>query len=227
MKCSVSILIPTYNEASVVEGLLHNLSALGADEIIVIDGGSRDGTCEITSGFPEARLIHAAPCRALQMNAGFLASRGDVLLFLHADVQLNPGALEPVRCALSDPAVAGGNFDIHYEGQDRAATWFTAINRHRRRWGILYGDSGIFCRRSVFETLGGFKPWPILEDYEFARRLGKMGPLALLSEPIYVSNRRWRRRGLCPTMWSWLLIQGLYTLGVSPHRLARLYSAVR
>lgn len=227
MTPSVSILVPTYREASTIEGLLDNLSLLRADEIIVIDGGSLDGTAETASRFGGVRLVHAAPCRAAQMNAGVLASRGDILVFLHADVRLNPGALEAVRRALSDPAVAGGNFDIRYDGSDFAAACFTRINRYRRRFGILYGDSGIFCRRSIFESLDGFKPWPILEDYEFGRRLGKTGRLALLDEPIYVSNRRWERGGIVATMWSWLLIQGLYTLGVSPGRLARLYAAIR
>ena len=227
MTPSVSILVPTYREASTISALLHNLTELGADEIIVIDGGSLDGTSEIASRFPGARLIHAERGRAVQMNAGVLTSRGDVLLFLHADTRLNPGALEPVRRAMSDPAVAGGNFDIRYDGNDLAAACFTLINRYRCKFGILYGDSGLFCRRSVFQALDGFKPWPILEDYEFGRRLRKMGSLALLDEPIYVSNRRWRRGGLVATMWIWLLIQVLYLLGVSPVRLARLYSAIR
>ena len=107
------------------------------------------------------------------------------------------------------------------------AAAFTSVNRWRRRLGVFYGDSGIFCRRKVFESLGGYAPWPILEDYDFARRLRKAGKLALLDEPIWVSDRRWRTSGLLPTLWSWFWVQGLYLAGVNPERLAGLYHPVR
>jgi hypothetical protein len=161
------------------------------------------------------------------MNAGAHAASGEILLFLHADCRLSAGALDAVLAAMADPDTAGGNFDLRFEGNDAAAAAFTLLNRWRRRFGIFYGDSGIFCRRSVFEALGGYRPWPILEDYEFARRLQRCGRLAFLATTIWTSNRRWRRTGLLRTIWSWALIQGLYTAGVSPRRLARLYRHVR
>ena len=101
------------------------------------------------------------------------------------------------------------------------------VNRARRRFGVFYGDSGIFCRRDVFEEFGGYKPYPILEDYEFARRMWKAGKLALLNEPIYVSDRRWRNSSLLRTLWSWFWVQALYLCGVSPERLARMYRNIR
>ena len=155
------------------------------------------------------------------------AASGETLLFLHADVRLEEGSLDQIVRAMEDAAIVGGNFDIRYEGNDWAAGAFTRINRWRRTLGIFYGDSGIFCRRPVFEKLGGYRPWPILEDYDFARRLSKAGRLALLEFPIRVSDRRWRNSGLLLTLWSWLLIQGLYYLGVPPRLLARLYRHVR
>lgn len=207
--------------------MLH-VSTARADEIIVVDGNSTDGTKTIAAKFPGIRFLQTdRPCRAVQMNAGGEASSGEVLLFLHCDVRLGPDALNAVRHAMRNPKVLGGSFDIRYEGDDLAAACFSSINRQRRRYGIVYGDSGIFCRRSIFQAFGGYRPWPILEDYEFGRRLWKAGKLAFLPEPIQVSNRRWRKRGLMATLCSWLLIQGLYTLGMSPHRLARLYQVVR
>lgn len=226
MSPALSIVIPTYNEETTIGPLLAQLIQSGAEEIVVADGNSADGTAELVRG-AGVSLIRMPACRALQMNAGARASRGDALLFLHADVRLGAGTLVAVRRALDDPSVAGGNLDVVYEGGDLAVACFTHINRLRRRWGVFYGDSGIFCRRAVFEELGGFRPWPILEDYEFARRLWKFGKLALLDTPIYVSARRWKRGGLLATLWAWFLIQGLYTLGVSPRRLARLYQSVR
>jgi rSAM/selenodomain-associated transferase 2 len=221
----ISAIIPTYNEERAIGRLLENLRQLGAEEVIVADGNSPDRTVEIASAY--ARVIRCETSRALQMNAGARASSGDVLLFLHADVRLGPEALAAVRGSLRDPEVVGGNFDIRYEGSDWVAAVFTSINRWRRRLGVFYGDSGIFCRRKVFEALGGYAPWPILEDYDFARRLRKAGKLALLDEPIWVSDRRWRTSGLLPTLWSWFCVQGLYWAGVEPKHLAGLYHPVR
>jgi len=221
----ISIIVPTYNEETTIAELLENLASLGAWEIIVADGGSTDRTADIAA--TQATVLHVPAERAVQMNAGAKASSGDVLLFLHADVRLEPCALLAVAKALEDPSIVGGNFDIQYEGHDLAARTFTIINRYRRRIGIFYGDSGIFCRREVFEALGGYRPWPIMEDYEFSRRLWKAGAFALLDESIWVSARRWRNSGIVPTLWSWFLIQSLYYAGVSPSRLCRLYRRIR
>lgn len=222
---TISVIIPTYNEEAVIGKLVSSLGQLKPDEIIVVDGYSTDRTAEIAAR--QARVLVQPACRALQMNAGVFASKGEVLLFLHADARLGDGALEAIRSAMRNPSTLGGNLDVRYDGGTLAACAFTWINRWRRRFGIFYGDSGIFCRRSVFDALGGYKPWPILEDYEFARRLSKAGSLAMLDIPIWVSGRRWRQSGLLRTMWSWFWIQGLYLAGVSPHRLAKFYRPVR
>ncbi len=222
---SISLIIPTRNEEEAIGELLVHLSALGADEIIVADGASEDKTTEIACH--HAKLVRAEPGRGGQMNAGAAAATGGVVVFLHADVRLNAGAFDRVRSVMRDGGVIGGNFDIIYEGGDLAAGIFTSINRARRRFGIFYGDSGIFCRRAVFEELGGYRSWAVLEDYEFGRRLWKRGKLALLDEPIHVSARRWRNAGVFGTLWSWFWIQALYLAGVSPKKLAGMYRDVR
>lgn len=219
------MVIPTYNEEATLGGLLENLKQLAPEEVVVADGGSTDHTAEIAA--PYARVLSLPACRGTQMNAGARACSGNVLLFLHADVRLRRGALEAVRNCMRNPKFVGGNLDIRYQGGDWIARAFTSVNRWRRRWGVFYGDSGIFCRGDVFASLGGYRPWPILEDYDFARRLRRAGKLALLDEPIWVSDRRWRNSGLVPTLWSWFWIQSLYFAGVSPERLATLYRDVR
>jgi rSAM/selenodomain-associated transferase 2 len=222
----ISAIVATYCEESTIGGLLEDLRAAGADEIIVADGDSPDRTREIARAF--GQVVTAPRGRGTQMNAGAYAANGDVLLFLHADVRLGPRALGAIRAAMMDARVAGGNLDIRFDGGDLAAAVFTRFTRWRRRvLGLFYGDSGIFCRRAVFEQLGGYRPWPVMEDYEFARRLGREGKLALLDEPIHVSGRRWRRAGLVPTLWAWFWIQALYSAGVPPQRLARWYRDIR
>jgi rSAM/selenodomain-associated transferase 2 len=216
----ISIIIPALNEERLLPGLLDHLQSLRPYEILVVDGRSTDATAHVAAG--RAKLIDSEPGRGRQLNAGARAAAGDVLLFLHADVRLGAGALE----AIAEAKAAGGNLDIIYEGGWEAAV-FTWINRIRRRCGVFYGDSGIFCHRDVFEGLGGYRDWPILEDYELARRLRRAVPLALLNTPIYVSARRWQRQGLLATLWSWFWVQALYLAGVSPHRLAGWYKAVR
>jgi rSAM/selenodomain-associated transferase 2 len=222
---TVSVIVPALNEEARVPGLMRELRALGPDELILVDGGSGDRTAELAA--PHATVLRSAAGRALQMNTGAHAASGEVLLFLHADARLEPTGLKALRDAMADPAVSGGTFDIRYEGGDMAAGAFTRFNRVRRRCGIFYGDAGIFCRRDLFHRLGGYREWPIMEDYEFARRLWKSGRLALLGEPIWISDRRWRRGGMARTLWNWFLIQSLYYARVSPQRLARFYPHIR
>jgi rSAM/selenodomain-associated transferase 2 len=221
----VSVIVPVYNEAAGIEQFIGRLSELAPLEIIVADGGSSDGTPELSS--KHAPVVRSGAGRGIQMNAGARAATGDVLLFLHSDVHLDPGALGLVQAALGDPRVVGGNFQPRFAGNDWVAFLLSWQNVILRRCGVVYGDTGIFCRRSVFEELGGYREWPIMEDYEFARRLRRAGRVIELRSPIHISDRRWKRGGLIRTLCSWLLIQTLYWIGVSPVRLGKLYSHVR
>ncbi|MEZ5399944.1 MAG: TIGR04283 family arsenosugar biosynthesis glycosyltransferase [Bryobacteraceae bacterium] len=223
---TVSVIVPVLNEEPALGDLLASLARLGRDvEIVVADGGSTDGTVRVAKAWG-ARVVDGVRGRGPQMNAGVAAAKGETLWFLHADVGVEAEAIEAIEAAFGDEAVVGGNFDIRYEGGWEARL-FSAINRRRCRFGVIYGDSGIFCRRAAFDCLGGYRDWPVLEDYEFARRLRRHGRLALLDVPIRVSGRRWQNAGLWRTLWSWFWVQTLYYLGVPPRRLAALYRDVR
>src|SRR5215470_4020729 len=193
MGTTISVIIPTGHEAAEVRGAVESARLVG-DEVVVADGGSEDGTAELARA-AGARVILAPKGRGSQLHAGAMASTGDVLLFLHADTRLAAGAREAVLAALQSPAVAGGNFYLLFDDPGplaRAFTWLYDVRRRAIR--IYYGDSAVFVRRSVYETLGGFRPIPILEDYEFIRRLERSAKTVYLRQsPVRTSARRFAR----------------------------------
>ncbi len=221
----LSVIVPTYNEAGRIEELLSELRAQNPTcDLIVIDGSSTDATVALAQ--PYAYVVVTQPNRGRQLNLGARAARGDQLLFLHADVRLPPAALAAVQRALSDSEVAGGTFRLEFAGADLASRVFSFVDRWRRWFGIFYGDSGIFVRRDVFERLGGFREWPVLEDYDFCRRLVRTKKTVCLPERLLVSSRRWQGN-LLRTLAQWFFIHSLYFLRVSPAWLARWYPPVR
>lgn len=228
-----SLIIPTYNEeAGIVRTLEQLRQARGSFEVIVVDGESTDATRTraefLIPDFPRPlRVIAAESNRALQLNRGAQVAHGETLLFLHADALFPPEAIEAVEAALEEGNVVGGNFSLEFEDDSRWGRFFTWVNRVRRTFGIYYGDSALFVRRDVFARLGGFKPIPIMEDYEFVRRMEKAGRTVCLPPVLRVSDRRWRLQGVLRTMWCWFWIQTLYSLGVPPKYLARWYRPVR
>ncbi len=229
----VSIIVPTYDEARVIPQTLEKLRRLRGDfEIIVVDGESTDSTRArveaLIPGFPHPlRLVTAPRNRAIQLNRAAEAARGEVFLFLHADVLLPPVAIESLEHALCENSIVGGNFSLAFEGDSGWNRFFTWANRVRRSFGIYYGDSGLFVRREIFRRLGGFKPIPILDDYEFVRRLERAGRTVCLPPVVVVSDRRWQLQGVFKTLLSWVWVQALYTLGIPPHYLVRWYKPVR
>ncbi|MGI8412540.1 MAG: TIGR04283 family arsenosugar biosynthesis glycosyltransferase [Solirubrobacteraceae bacterium] len=225
----VSIVIPVLDEAGALPSLLDRLAALpGSFELIVVDGGSSDGTADHALAHPaRPRVVHGGRGRAIQMNAGARSARGDALLFLHADTTLPANAYPTLALALSDPAVLGGNFRLRFDGADRFSRLLSGWYALQRRAGIYYGDSAIWLRTGAFARLDGFKALPIMEDYDLVHRLERTGATVCLPGPVLTSARRWQRLGLTRTIASWVLIRWLFIAGAPPERLARLYPHVR
>jgi rSAM/selenodomain-associated transferase 2 len=223
---SISVIIPTLNEAARIEATIARTRALGACEIIVADGGSSDGTRERAAG---ADLVLDTPRgRAVQQNAGAAAASGDVLLFLHADCWPEPGALEAIEAALANARTVGGCFRQTIDAPGVAYRLLECGNALRvRTLGWAYGDQGLFVRRDVFTALGGFPELPLMEDLYLTKQLKRAGRFRLLPQRIHVSPRRWERTGILrQTLRNWRLI-ALAHCGVSPERLAREYADVR
>lgn len=220
----LSIVIPTLDEAANLRELLPEVLPI-ADEIRVADGGSVDETCEVARNLG-AGLVAAPRGRGQQLQAGAAGCSGDVLLFLHADCRLPPGARAAIEAALASPAVVGGAFRIRFRGGGRLldlgarlANWRAAFTR------CPLGDHAIFVRRTVFEELGGFRQWPLLEDLDFSRRLARHGRTRLLAATVESSARRFESLGVLRTVATNWLIFLLYLAGVPASRLALLYRA--
>ncbi|TAJ23874.1 MAG: glycosyltransferase [Nitrospirae bacterium] len=255
---TISVILPTLNEEHALPRTLAHTLGLGFDEILVVDGGSTDHTCGIVSACagngqwaigdgtesrkfeaslpphslsplaPRLALLASPAGRAIQMNTGAAASRGEVLLFLHADTQLPRDAKPAIVHALQEPTCVGGRFDLRFEQHAGLAGLISRlINLRSRCAGIATGDQALFVRRSIFEQMGGFSAIPIMEDVDFTRRLKRMGRTAALRSQVVTSYRRWDSCGPIRTILLMWLLRFLYWIGVSPQALSRLYRNVR
>jgi rSAM/selenodomain-associated transferase 2 len=219
----VSVIIPTYNEAATIAETLGHLRPWRDDlEIIVVDGGSSDGTAGLVG--PEVKLVHAPRGRAGQMNAGTVPASGEVLLFLHSDTTLPPDFLPQLELALSDRTVVGGAFKMKI-GHPGLFFYLTSLGSNLRAalTGIYFGDQAIFVRRDVFQQIGGFPLIELMEDWEFSLSLRRAGKTSLLRGPVTTSARRWLIHGKWRTAWLMHKIKTLYLLGASPEDLKKLY----
>jgi rSAM/selenodomain-associated transferase 2 len=223
----LSVILPTLNEEKGIRETLFQVKSAGADEIIVVDGGSQDQTRSIASEIG-CRILESVRGRAIQMNAGAEAAEGDVLLFLHADTLLPPEAREAIESALKDAQVVGGRFDIRL---DRKGWLYrlvaSMVNLRSRATKIATGDQAIFVRRVVFQQIGQYSEIPLMEDVDLSRRLKRAGRVACLRHQVGTSARRWEQKGPLRTIFLMWGLRFLYFMGVNPVRLQQLYLDVR
>ena len=221
----ISIIIPTLNEAENLRKLVSSLSREKLPhEIIVVDGGSRDGTLRgLPKGF--STIISSAPGRGAQLRAGAARATADILLFLHADSEIPEGGLRQVVRTLNEkPEIVGGNFRLVFSGTDSFSRWLTGFYAWIRRHGVYYGDSGVFVRRKAYDAIGGVRTICMMEDFDFTRRLERHGITCCITDPaLFTSSRRFKGRHPIAIVGKWIIIHTLYFLGVSPTRLAKFY----
>ncbi len=204
----VSVIVPTYNEEKALAATLrHLLTQRGEYEVIVVDGGSVDQTCEIVRAAPRIRLLTASKGRASQMNAGAREATGEWLLFLHADTLLPESALARLNALEEVWTVQAGGFLHQFTGSDwrlRLISYLDNVRCHRSR--IIYGDQAMFVRRSLFERLGGFPRRPILEDVAFCEKLVRVVTPVLLAPPVQTDSRKFVQMGIWRSFVRVLLI---------------------
>jgi rSAM/selenodomain-associated transferase 2 len=224
---TVAIVVPLLNEAKNLSQLFQLLDGLDADEIVLVDGGSEDGSLELL-GQSEFRWLQSKKGRSSQMNAGASICQSEVLLFLHADTEIDAAAIASARDTMADSEVVGGRFDLKLSGRHPMLRLIEQmINLRSRFTKISTGDQAMFVRRNVFESLGGFSDQPLMEDVEFSRRLKQRGRVACLHDRVTTSSRRWEQSGMLRTILLMWKLRFLYWTGVSPERLARIYRDAR
>jgi rSAM/selenodomain-associated transferase 2 len=224
---NISVIIPALNEEKNIAATLQALTCLAPFEIIVVDGGSNDGTREICARFGVGSLSSDRG-RARQMNLGARQASGDVLLFLHADTGLPASAFTDIATALGNPCYVGGRFDVELDGKHWILKIVGAMINYRSRLSkVGTGDQAIFVRREVFERLGGYPDIPMMEDIAFCRALKRIGDVACLRSRVMTSARRWERDGVWRTILTMWVLKFLYFAGVPPARLKRFYADSR
>ncbi len=221
----LSIIVPTLDEASGIAAVLMPLAAMRARgaEVVVVDGGSSDGTREIAAPLAD-KVIASRRGRAAQMNAGARAAAGDVLLFLHADCVLPGSADLAVLQGLAGGSRRWGRFDVRIASRSRLLGLVGfMMNWRSRLTGIATGDQAIFVTREAFDAVGGFPDQPLMEDIALSRALKRVSPPLCLRGPVATSARRWEQGGAWRTIALMWRLRLAYFFGADPAALAQAY----
>lgn len=222
----ISVIIPILNEAKILNETLSRLQPESVNhELIIVDGGSTDESVNIAEKY--GKVIVAERGRAKQLNAGASDASGDILLFLHADVWLETGALKAVETTVSSGYVGGG-FLQKIDGKNLLYRLIEKTADMRGKYQkVFYGDSGIFVRRDIFKRIGGFPDVPIMEELGFSKQLRRFGKTKMVKPHIHISARRWETNGIIRTTIRNWYIKTLYHCGYSLEQLAKMYRNIR
>jgi rSAM/selenodomain-associated transferase 2 len=230
----ISVVIPALDEELLLPRCLASLEDQIDHELILVDGGSHDRTIDLAESAGALVVRSPRANRGLQMNLGARRASGQILLFLHADCRLPPGALAAVEALLrSRDDVVGGCFTMRLDSRSplcRVASWGGDL--YHRTGRPLFGDRAVFVRRDAFEDVGGFRELPIMEDVDLARRLRRLrrrskaratGRLVMLPGPVVSSARAFERRGVLKLTVRILLACAAYDCRMPENAIALLY----
>ncbi|MDA2923784.1 TIGR04283 family arsenosugar biosynthesis glycosyltransferase [Acidobacteria bacterium AH-259-L09] len=220
---NISVIIPALNEAEAIGLALGSIQNCMGVERIVADGGSVDKTVEVARSFG-AKVVHSPRGRARQMNAGAKAAKGGLLVFLHADTRLPEGFDNHIRGIMNQSNAIAGAFELQIDAPSPGLRIIEKVaNWRSRRLQLPYGDQAIFLRADLFREIGGFPDLPIMEDFEFVRRLRSQGRVVIAPAAALTSARRWQKLGTLQTTLTNQAVVLAFCLGVDPSRLARWY----
>lgn len=231
----ISVIVPALDEEKLIEQTLCGILERRGEaklEVIVADGGSRDRTVAVAERY--AKVVKTGRGRAQQLNGAAREATGEILFFVHADMELPPGAIAAVRRTILVEGYHGGGFSNVFSRHNARIKRLGRVlglrirdNDHASNT-IFFGDNGIFVRRAAFNACGGFHDMPIMEDYDFSTRLRRRHrSVRILSPRLVVSPRRHEGVGFLRTRLQWIIIHLLFQLGCPPRLLARMYRDVR
>jgi rSAM/selenodomain-associated transferase 2 len=221
---SFSVIIPCYHDEARLANLLNQLQNVPHRpvEIVVVDGAD-DPACRKVCHQYGARWLAGEPCRGRQLLAGAALVQGDALWFLHADARLPADPITAMRLVIEQGAV-GGYFRFRFDAP-RAwpALLLESAIAFRCRFGIPYGDQGLFMTRRAYVEAGGHSPWPLFEEVSLVRGLRRLGRFPALREPLFVDPHRWHRDGWWRRTWANRNLALAFACGVPPEKLAARY----
>ena len=227
----ITVIVPVLNELESLAELCNHLDEGGFQQIVLVDGGSKDGSWQWLLGHwhngQEKLALQSPPGRATQMNLGAASAKGQVLIFLHADSKLPTDAKQQVSKILHGKW-QWGRFNLCFDSTRQSMSvvaWF--INQRSRLSGIATGDQAIFMRREAFNRIGGFDEIPLMEDIATSQQLKKLSKPLCVNSVVTTSARRWERKGVIRTIVLMWVFRLAYSVGVSPQRLAHYYGHVR
>ena len=224
---SISIIIPTLNEEKNISNLLPYLrSNFSSCEIIISDGGSSDKTVALAQNF--CKVVHSSKGRGLQLNNGAEQASGNILWFLHADTIPHANSLNYIQDTMKNIDTVGGGFEYNFDSTSKRLqfiSWFS--NKKNIFLNRIYGDMGIFVRKDIFGLMGGFAESHLMEDFEFSRRLRKIGKVIILPEKIKTSPRDWYKEGFLKKVTKDTFIRMAYCMNVDNQTLYNWYYGVK
>ena len=226
-KVKFSIIVPALQESDKINSLVEQVERLECSEnaeIIVVDGNPNGDTIQVIRSDRVKKLV-APKGRARQMNAGASIAKGEILIFLHADTELPRNALRTINSAMAQGRYVGGAFELgidsHKIEYKLLARWASLRCRLTR---IPYGDQAIFIKRGYFNSLGGYRDIPLMEDVELMRRIKRReDKICIVPEQVRTSPRRWEQEGFVYVNVRNAILFASYMLGVSPEKLASFY----
>lgn len=221
----ISVIIPVLNESETIEVFLRHLQSFrnSGHELIVVDGGSTDGTPEKCVLFAD-KVLATSSGRAHQMNVGADAAQGNLLLFQHVDTQLPDNAESVLNGLSTSDEQVWGRFDVRLTpGHWMFPVISRLMNWRSRFTHIATGDQSIFISRSLFDEVGGFPAQPLMEDVELCSRLRKLATPVCLDDKVVTSSRRWQKHGVWKTMVLMWRFRLAYFMGTPAEQLAAIY----